>query len=91
MVNTVWSLSFTPLFVETMLSVADLQFYLFLFSNLSGIVAEEICTFKWHLCKFPKFSFSVEISGQQQLCAEVALANKPVYMCGASKIVTDGN
>lgn len=75
--------------METILGVADLQFYLFLFSNLSWILAEEICTFKLELCKFPKFSFFAEISGQQQLCAEVAFTNKPVYMYGVSKTVTE--
>lgn len=77
--------------METMLSVADLQFCLFLFSNLSWILEEEICTFKLDLCKLPKFSFSAEISGQQHLYAEVTLTNKPAYMWGVSKIVTEDN
>lgn len=77
--------------MEIMLSVTDLQFYLFLFSNPSWFLAEEICTFKSDLCKFPKFSFSAEISGQHQLCAKVALTSKPVYTCGVSKIVTEDN
>lgn len=77
--------------MEARLSVAYLQFYLSLFSNLSWMLAEEVCTFKLDLCKFPKFSFSAEISGQQQLCAGVALTNKPVYMYDVSKTMAGDN
>lgn len=50
-----------------------------------------MCTFKLGLGKFPKFSFSAEISGRQELCAEVALTNNPAHVSGVTKIVTEDN